>query len=73
MISILWQWAKHIHPLSYGIAFVLFGLCALYLGAKTDKLIHVHAGAGYIVAALPYLGFADMKLYSLEGNTLVFG
>ena len=73
VVSILWQWAEELNPLGYGFAFVMFGLFSIYLGAKTDKLIHVHAGAGYIVAALPYLGSVDMNLYTLEGNTLVFG
>ncbi len=73
VISILWQWAEHIPPLSYGIAFASFGIFALYIGAKTDKLIHVHAGAFYTVAALPYLGTVDLNLYTLKGNTLVFG
>ena len=73
VVSILWQWAEELPPFPYGIAFALFGIFSLYLGAKTDKLIHVHAGAGYLVAALPYLGSVDMNLYTLEGNTLVFG
>ena len=73
VLSVLWQWAGDFNPLSYGFAFVIFGLFSVYLGAKTDKLIHVHAGAGYLVAALPYLGSVDMNLYSLHGNTLVFG
>ncbi len=73
VVSILWQWAWELPPFGYGAAFVLFGLFSIYLGAKSDKLIHVHAGAGYLVAALPYLGTVDMNLYTLEGNTLVFG
>ena len=73
IIAILWQWAGHFDPLSYGGAFVLFGLFALYLGAHTDKLIHVHAGVGYLAAALPYLGFVDMRAQVWGGNTLVFG
>ena len=71
--SVLWQWADNINPFGYGVAFVIFGLFSMYLGAKVDKLVHVHAGAAYLVAALPYLGAMDMKLYTLEGNTLVFG
>ncbi len=73
VVSILWQWSQNIPPLSYGFAFVIFGIFSVYLGAKTDKQIHVHAGAGYIVAALPYLGSVDMNLYTLKDNTLVFG
>ena len=73
VLSVLWQWAGEYNPLGYGFAFAIFGLFSVYLGAKTDKLIHVHAGAGYLVAALPYLGSVDMNLYTLQGNTLVFG
>lgn len=71
--SIVWQWTGREAPSSYGVAFALFGVFALYLGAQTDKLLHVHAGAGYFVAALPYLGMLDMQSYTLQGNTLVFG
>ncbi|MCP4396139.1 MAG: hypothetical protein GY801_02350 [bacterium] len=73
VLSVLWQWAGEFPPLSYGFAFMVFGIFSIYLGAKTDRLIHVHAGAGYLVAALPYLGSVDMNLYTLQGNTLVFG
>lgn len=72
-LSIIWQWSQHLDPVGYGVAFLLFGAFTLYLGATSQKLIHVHAGTGYCVAALPYLGMMDMELFTLEGNTLVFG
>lgn len=72
-LSLVWQWSQHLDPFGYGVAFLFFGLFGLYLGATTGKLIHVHAGIGYFVAALPYLGMMDMELFTLEGNTLVFG
>ncbi len=73
VVSVLWQWGGEYAPLSYGVAFVGFALFSLFLGMKTNRLIHVHAGAFYAVAALPYLGSVDMSLYTLQGNTLVFG
>ena len=73
VIAVLWQWADRLNPFPYGVAFALFGLFSIFVGAKLDKLIHVHAGAAYVVAALPYLGAVDMARRTLEGNTLVFG
>ncbi len=72
-VSLVWQWSQRLDPFGFGIAFLLFGAFTLYLGATSKKLIHVHAGMAYCVAALPYLGMMDMELFTLEGNTLVFG
>lgn len=73
IVAVLWQWLAHLPPLPYGVAFAGYGLLALGLGAREDKLLHVHAGMGYLAAALPYLGYADMQRYTLADNTLVFG
>lgn len=73
IIAIAWQWTQALPPFHYGAAFVLFGVYALYLGAKTNRLIYVHAGMGYLAAALPYFGLMDIQRQTLDGNTLVFG
>jgi hypothetical protein len=73
VVSVPWQWAQRLNPFGFGAAFALFAVFMLYLGARNDRLIHVHAGMAYGAAALPYLGLMDLELFTLEGNTLVFG
>lgn len=72
-VSVVWQWSQQLDPSGFGAAFLLYGAFVLYLGAASGRLIHVHAGMGYCAAALPYLGMVDMELFTLDGNTLVFG
>ncbi|GAK54377.1 hypothetical protein U14_05662 [Candidatus Moduliflexus flocculans] len=72
VVSVMWQWAGRFAALPYGAAFLLFGAFAIYTGAKLDKLLHVHLGAFYVVAALPYLGAINVNGRTLDGNTMAF-
>lgn len=71
-VSVIWQWSGQFAALPYGVAFLLFGAFAIYTGAKLDKLLHVHLGAFYVVAALPYLGAINVNGRTLDGNTMAF-
>ncbi len=72
VVSVIWQWSGQFAALPYGAAFLLFGAFAIFTGAKLDKLLHVHLGAFYVVAALPYLGAINVNGRTLDGNTMAF-
>ncbi len=73
IVTIMWHWINPFPAFFCGISFLCYGFFLIYLGTQKDTLLHIHTGAIYLVAAVPYLGFADMQAYTLDENSLVFG